>query len=192
MAALVARRGVKPLPPKPLPRRVAELWTRLGIPVDYPRVRGLPLQREAIRLVLVGRAPDDGKAVRLTPRAAAAWKKMRAAAETDGMTLLPLSGFRSVARQTTIIRAKLKTGRPLADILRFVAAPGCSEHHTGRAIDIGSPDESEHFEAAFEKTKEYRWLKRRAGEFGFRLSYPKNNPHGIGYEPWHWCWQAGR
>ncbi|MHB8392777.1 MAG: D-alanyl-D-alanine carboxypeptidase family protein, partial [Acidobacteriaceae bacterium] len=26
-----------------------------------------------------------------------------------------------------------------------------------------------------------------AGHFGFRLSYPRNNRHGIAYEPWHWA-----
>lgn len=168
--------------------RYARVWKQLGIPADYPRVRGLPLQREATKLVLVARAHDDGKAIRLTPRAAAAWRRMRDAAAADGLTLLPLSGFRSVARQTKIIRGHLAKGRPLADILRYVAAPGCSEHHTGRAIDIGSPDESAHFEATFDRTKEYRWLRRRAAEFGFTLSYPRNNPHHIGYEPWHWFW----
>ncbi|WP_415908708.1 M15 family metallopeptidase [Oleiharenicola sp. Vm1] len=166
--------------------RYARLWARLGIPADYPRTRGLPLQREAPRLVLVARAPDDGKAIRLAPRAAAAWRRMQAAAAADGVTLLPLSGFRSVARQTAIIRGHLARGRPLADLLRYVAAPGCSEHHTGRAIDIGSPDERAHFEASFDRTREFRWLRRHAGRFGFRLSYPRRNPHRIGYEPWHW------
>ena len=172
--------------------RYAQLWEKLGIPADYPRVRGLPLQREATRLVSVGRAPDDGKIVRLSPRAAAAWRRMRDAAAKDGITLLPLSGFRSVARQTKIIRGHLAQGRPLADLLRYVAAPGCSEHHTGRALDIGSPDEGAHFEASFDRTKEYRWLKRHAVRFGFRLSYPRNNPHGIGYEPWHWFHTGSR
>jgi zinc D-Ala-D-Ala carboxypeptidase len=166
--------------------RYAKLWAALGIPADYSRARGLPVQREARRLVLVGRAADDNKPVRLAPPAAAAWRRMRDAAAADGITLLPLSGFRSVARQTAIIRRHLKNGRPLDDLLRYVAAPGCSEHHTGRAIDIGSPDESAHFEASFDRTKEYRWLKRHAGRFGFRLSYPRRNPHRIGYEPWHW------
>lgn len=165
--------------------RYQKLWASLGIPADYPRVRGLPVQREAVRLVSVGRTPDK-KIVRLAPRAAAAWRRMRDAAASDGITLLPLSGFRSVARQTAIIRRHLKNGRPLDDLLRYVAAPGCSEHHTGRAIDIGSPDESAHFEAVFDQTKEYRWLKKNAGRFGFRLSYPRRNPHRIGYEPWHW------
>ncbi len=174
-----------------LPARYARLWARFGIPADYPRVRGLPLQREATHLVTVGRSPER-KLVKLTPRAAAAWRRMRDAAAADGLTLLPLSGFRSVARQTQIVRRHLKNGRPLADLLRYVAAPGCSEHHTGRAIDIGSPDETAHFEASFEKTKEHRWLKKHAARYGFRLSYPKNNPHQIGYEPWHWCWWPAR
>lgn len=172
--------------------RYARLWTQLGIPADYCHVRGLPQQREAKRLVLVARAQDGRKAIRLAPRAAAAWRRMQAVAATDGLTLLPLSGFRSVGRQAAIIRAHLANGRSLDDTLRFVAAPGCSEHHTGRALDIGSPDVSTHFVAAFDRTKEFRWLKRRAGEFGFTLSYPKNNPHQIGYEPWHWCWRSCR
>ncbi len=171
--------------------RYAVLWARLGIPADYPRVRGLPVQREARRLVTVGRSPED-RPVRLAPAAAAAWRRMRAAAAADGVELLPLSGFRGVARQTRIVRTHLRNGRPLADLLRYVAAPGCSEHHTGRAIDIGSPEESRHLEATFARTRAHRWLRRRAGEFGFRLSYPRDNPHGIGWEPWHWCWHPPR
>ena len=164
------------------------LWARLGIPADYARTRHLPAQREARALVSIGRAADDGKPVRLAPRAAAAWRRMVAAAARDGVTLLPISGFRSVARQVRIIRRKLAAGRTIGDILRFVAAPGCSEHHTGRAIDIGSPTHCE-LDEHFARTAEYRWLKRHAARFGFHLSYPRNNPHRIGYEPWHWCWR---
>ena len=159
----------------------------LGIPADYARVRGLKAHREARTLVFVGPAPDDGKPVRLAPRAAAAWKKMRESAAHDGIVLLPLSGFRSIARQTKLIRKKLATGRTIDSILRFVAAPGFSEHHTGRALDIGSLEHLE-LDEHFARTAAYRWLRRRAGEFGFHLSYPRGNRHGIGYEPWHWCW----
>jgi len=174
---------------KLLSPRYARIWARFGIPADYPKKRGLPLQREATRLVSIGRAAHEKRLVRLTPTAARAWKRLVAAAKADGVTLLPLSGFRSVARQTQIVRRHLANGRPLDDLLRYVAAPGCSEHHTGRAIDIGSPDEPAHFEASFQRTKEFRWLKRRAAEYNFFLSYPHNNPHGIGYEPWHWCYK---
>ena len=164
------------------------LWKQLGIPADYARTRHLPVQREARTLVLIGRAADDHKPVRLTPAAAAAWHRMVAAARTDGVALLPISGYRSVARQVRIIRRKLAAGKAIGDILRYVAAPGCSEHHTGRAIDIGSPEHCE-LDEDFAKTPESRWLKKHAARFGFHLSYPRNNPHGIGYEPWHWCWR---
>lgn len=177
----------KPRTAKPSSREVARA---LGIPENYGPMRHLHRQREARALASIGRAPDDGKILRLAPRAAAAWKKMREAAARDGIVLLPLSGFRSVARQTAIIRAKVAGGRPIADILRFVAAPGYSEHHTGRALDIGSPEHIE-LDEHFARTAAYRWLRRRAGEFGFILSYPRANRHGIAYEPWHWCWRAG-
>lgn len=169
----------------------AALHHSLGIPDDYGASRSLRRFREANQrtLVLVGRAPDDGRRVRLTRPAAAAWRRMRTAAARDRIELLPLSGFRSVARQIRIIRTKLAAGEAIADILRLVAAPGFSEHHSGRAIDIGSPEHIE-LDEHFARTAAFRWLRRHAGEFGFRLSYPRRNPHGIGYEPWHWCWHG--
>jgi D-alanyl-D-alanine carboxypeptidase len=165
------------------------LWTRLGIPPDYAARAWQRLQPEARRLVVIGRAVDDGKILRLTPRAASAWRRMETAAARDGVTLLPLSAFRSVARQTAIIRRKLARGQPIGAILRVSAAPGCSEHHTGRALDLGTP---EHLglEATFARTRAFRWLIVNAARFGFRLSYPRRNPQGINYEPWHWCWHA--
>jgi D-alanyl-D-alanine carboxypeptidase len=124
----------------------------------------------------------------LTRPAAEAWGRMLAAAMRDRVDLVAISGFRSVARQTEIIREKLAGGQKLADILRRVAAPGFSEHHTGRAIDIGSPEHIE-LDEEFESTAAFRWLQRNAGGFEFTLSFPRGNPHGIVYEPWHWCWR---
>ncbi len=182
MAPVKNRRGVKPLP---------QLNHELGVPKDYGRVRHLRLYREAdvAKLVLVGLAADDGQPVRLVPRAAAAWYRMRDAAVKDGITLLPLSGFRSVERQTENIQRKLKAGQTIEEILLFVAAPGYSEHHTGRAIDIGSPEDVG-LDEKFGNTAAFRWLKKKAGKFGFVMTYPKGNRYGFGYEPWHWCWQA--
>jgi len=168
------------------PRRT--VWAELGIPANYAAARHMPVQREAKALTRIGRN-DDGRILRLTPRAAAAWRRMLAAAAADGLTLVPVSAFRSVARQIKIIRQKLAAGESITAVLRFVAAPGCSEHHTGRALDIGSPDDTG-LDERFARTREFRWLKKHAARFGFRLSYPRGNGHGIGYEPWHWCWQA--
>jgi D-alanyl-D-alanine carboxypeptidase len=165
------------------------LWARLGVPAGYADRARLRLHPEAKRLVFIGRAADDRKILRLTPRAAAAWRRMQTAATAEGITLLPLSAFRSVARQTTIIRRKLARGQAIAAILRVSAVPGCSEHHTGRALDLGAPDHLA-LEISFSRTPAFRWLTRHAARFGFRLSYPRGNPSGISYEPWHWCWHA--
>lgn len=166
--------------------RLRQLWARLGIPADYARARGLPLQREASKLVRIGRSPA-GRSVRLTPAAAAAWRRLQTSAHQDGIELVPISGFRSIARQTRLIRAKLTTGANLHAILHIVAAPGCSEHHTGRALDLGCPGCTE-LTTGFGRTRAFRWLRAHAPRFGFRLSYPRRNPHGISYEPWHWCY----
>ncbi len=168
--------------------QLLQLHRTLGIPADYVARRHMPWQREARRLVPIGPAADDGQTIRLTPRAAAAWTRMRVAAARAEVNLLPLSGFRSVARQAAIIRRKLAAGEPIGRILQLVAAPGCSEHHTGRALDLGSP-ENLRLDAAFARTREFRWLCRHAAAFGFYLSYPRHNLHGIAYEPWHWCWK---
>ena len=34
------------------------------------------------------------------------------------------------------------------------------------------------------------WLRANADAFGFALSYPRDNPHGLVYEPWHWRFAA--
>ena len=164
------------------------LWTRLGIPPAFAQRAERRLQPEARRLVFIGRARDDGRILRLTPAAAKAWRKMQAAAATAGVSLLPLSAFRSVARQTAIIRRKLARGERIEDILRVSAVPGCSEHHTGRALDLGAPGHLK-LEVSFARTREFRWLRRHAKIFGFQLSYPRGNRQGIAYEPWHWCWR---
>ncbi|RXK54945.1 D-alanyl-D-alanine carboxypeptidase family protein [Oleiharenicola lentus] len=161
------------------------LWARLGIPAAVAARASQRLHPEAKRLVFIGRAADDGRILRLTPRAAQAWRRMQAAAAADGVTLVPLSAFRSVARQTLIIRRKLARDQAIADILKVSAVPGCSEHHSGRALDFGAPGHLT-LEATFARTREFRWLTKHAGEFGFRLSYPRGNRQGIAYEPWHW------
>lgn len=162
----------------------------MGIPADYARVRGLPFQREAKRLVRIGRSPA-GRRVRLTPTAAAAWRRLQAAARRDGIELVPISGFRTVHRQTRLIRAKLAAGLRIGAILRTMAAPGCSEHHTGRALDVGCPGCTE-LTTSFGRTRAFRWLQAHAPRYGLRLSYPRSNRHGISYEPWHWCHSGHR
>jgi D-alanyl-D-alanine carboxypeptidase len=113
---------------------------------------------------------------------------MQDAAQSDSVVLLPISGYRSLARQAEIIRSKRDVGQSLESILRVNTAPGYSEHHTGRALDIGTID-SVLLEESFGATPAFAWLSMHAQKFGFRLSYPRGNPLGIAYEPWHWLWR---
>ena len=115
------------------------------------------------------------------------WLRMRNAARVDGIALDAISGYRSHAYQLGIFARKRARGQSVREILHVNAAPGYSEHHAGRALDIGTPGEPA-AEQSFERTPAFVWLRRHAGEFGFTMSYPRNNPHGIAYEPWHWCW----
>ena len=171
-------------------RRIASLHAALGIPADYGRQRALPQYPEASKLVSIGQDVFDREQRLLAP-AATAWRAMAAAAAGDGVTLQVVSAFRSVAYQEGIVRRKLARGQRVEDILQVTAAPGFSEHHSGRAVDVTTPDYPV-LEEVFEESEAFAWLSRRAGEFGFLLSYPRDNPHGLAYEPWHWAWWGDR
>lgn len=168
-------------------RRIAELLATLGLPGDYGRQHCLPLQREPARLVDAGTDVFD-RPRQLTPAAGEAWRQLRAAADRDGVVLQLVSAFRSVDYQAGIIRHKLERGQAVRDILRVSAAPGFSEHHTGRAIDLTTPGAAP-LEVEFEATPAYDWLCAHAAGFGFHHSYPRDNVHRIAFEPWHWCYQ---
>ncbi|MFZ6734209.1 M15 family metallopeptidase [Undibacterium sp. Ji42W] len=157
------------------------------IPPQLLEQRGLLLQQEAIELVLA-ETGEDGRQYLLTPSTNLAWQAMRAAASEDGIALLMISAFRSIARQTEIISDKLAEGQQLEDILLVCAPPGYSEHHTGRAIDIATPEDPE-LEISFDTTAAFAWLQNNAVRFGFQMSYPPGNSNGFQYEPWHWCFQ---
>ena len=122
--------------------------------------------------------------------AARAWSHMREAALRDDVVLEAISGYRSHDYQLGIFERKLARGLTVDEILTVNAAPGYSEHHSGLALDIGAPDEPP-AEESFEHTRAFAWLREHAGGFGFVMSYPRDNPHGIVYEPWHWRYQAG-
>lgn len=157
----------------------------LGIAPELILQRGLTLQQEATHLVLV-ETDQNGKQFLLTANTATAWALMKDAAQRDGVTLLMVSAFRSVQRQIEIIQEKLDNGIPIDAILEVCAPPGYSEHHTGRAIDITCTEEPE-LEISFEHTRAFLWLKGNAEQFGFLMSYPRDNDAGFQYEPWHWC-----
>jgi D-alanyl-D-alanine carboxypeptidase len=161
-----------------------ELHTELGIPTSYGQDTGLPTYGEPAELVDVG--PNlVGRMQRLTAAAAQQWQAMTTAAAADGVELLIVSGFRSIEYQAALIRNKIEAGQVIGDILTVNTAPGYSEHHTGQAVDIATLG-SRPLTEEFETSAAFQWLQQRAQEFGFSMSYPRDNPWGISYEPWHW------
>jgi len=171
--------------PQPYEAHVAAVLRELGIPASYGSETGMPLYREATDLVSVG-ADIYNRDQRLTREAAAGWLAMRAAAEGQGVPLFLVSAFRSVDYQQQIWRRKLAAGESVEQILRVSAAPGYSEHHTGRAVDVTAPGCSPLTEE-FERTAAFAWLVAHAEAFGFSMTYPRDNRYGVIYEPWHWA-----
>lgn len=165
------------------------IFQELGIPEDLPEARGLIPWTEPLELV-TAEISASGREFQLTPKATGAWQILKAAAADDGIKLLMVSAFRSVEYQAAIIRNKLEQGQSLAHILTVNAPPGYSEHHSGCAIDIGSPD-CPGLGEAFENTDAYHWLSVHADQWGFLLSFPRDNRHGYVYEPWHWRYCLG-
>ena len=126
---------------------------------------------------------------KLHPQAHQAWQAMKQAAGDAGIELQLVSAFRSMGYQASLIAKKLDAGQSMADILSTNAAPGHSEHHTGCAIDLTTPG-TDPLQEAFEQTDAFAWLTEHANDHGFSMTYPKDNPWGILYEPWHWRYQA--
>ncbi|HET6633286.1 MAG TPA: M15 family metallopeptidase [Rhodanobacteraceae bacterium] len=171
-------------PPAPLAARLR----RLGIPADYGRRHALRRVREPATLVAIGR-DIHGREQQLAPRAARAFERMRDAAAADGVYLQVVSAYRSTDYQFGILERKLVRGLAIHEILAVSAAPGYSEHHSGRALDLTTPGFAP-LEEEFERSPAFAWLSRHAGRYRFALSYPRGNRHGIAYEPWHWCWRS--
>lgn len=187
LAPAGARPGIAAAPTLPLHRLQARL-DQLGIDSDaYAERTGLALVAEPVWLAFAG-FDRFRRPLWLNVEAARAWSSLRDAAMRDGIVLESISGYRSHDYQLGIFERKLARGQAVDDILTVNAAPGYSEHHSGFALDIGTPGEPP-AEASFEGTSAFDWLTLHAGEHGFCMSYPRDNPHGIVYEPWHWRFQ---
>ncbi|CAM4101538.1 D-alanyl-D-alanine carboxypeptidase family protein [Saccharibacillus endophyticus] len=101
--------------------------------------------------------------------------------------IVVVSGYRDLAEQTEIYYSSLReNGAPYT--AKFVALPGCSEHHTGLAVDVGSAAGGLDFIAPeFPDDGVCGAFKARAAEFGFVQRYKAHKEHltGISCEPWH-------
>ena len=166
---------------------IADLHQRLGIPADYATRTGLFQQRTPDDLVDIGVDVFD-RPQRLRMEAANAWTGLVEAASLDGVTVQLVSAYRSLEYQADLIQRKVESGESISEILTRSAAPGYSEHQGGCAVDVTSPG-SVPLTELFEETQAFHWLVAAAVDHQFVLSYPRSNPYGVVYEPWHWCYQ---
>ena len=129
---------------------------------------------------------DDVPKRYLRKEAALALEELFSLAETDGIELLAVSGYRSFSRQQGIFNVeKDQKGEELAR--QAVALPGQSEHQTGLAMDITSRSANLEITEAFGDTVEGNWVRENAHKAGFIIRYPKGKESitGYQYEPWH-------
>jgi Transglycosylase SLT domain/D-alanyl-D-alanine carboxypeptidase len=102
----------------------------------------------------------DGEGMR--PDVAAAYDQMAAAARSDGIVLMVVSGFRSDAEQAELFAAHPDP--------TWVAPPGHSLHRCATELDLGP-------------SSAYAWLAAHASRFGFTQRYS--------WEAWHYGFDAG-
>lgn len=189
------------LPPTTAAGRTALLTAQSGFQMGLSQV-GFPLVDPS----LLGHLPYEeadpnalqplasNQAVRLRRAAAEQLDRMVAAAQADGVLMLPASGFRSHEEQERLFfDLKAQRGQLVSERAEVSAPPGYSEHHTGYAIDIvDSRFPNTNLNTRFENTPAFKWLQQNAARYSFELSFPRNNPRGISYEPWHWRFVGDR
>ncbi len=101
--------------------------------------------------------------------------------------IVPVSGWRSQAEQQRIWDDTLQESG-MAFTRQYVALPGCSEHQTGLAIDLGKARaEIDFIRPDFPYSGVCQRFRRAALRYGFIERYPQDKEPvtGISHEPWH-------
>lgn len=132
-------------------------------------------------------APLSGDGRILLDRTAAAL--LRACIQACGgeSEIVAISGWRSQDEQQRIWDDSL-AGHGERFTRRYVALPGCSEHQTGLAIDLGRAARRIDFiRPAFPNHGACGRFRRMAAGYGFieRYQHSKEAVTGIAAEPWH-------
>ena len=162
---------------------------RLGVkPAADGRLLGHFPYGEAKPNELVSIAPGQ----QLQRDAATALLAMQAAAQAEGIDLVVLSAYRSVAVQDRLFfDVKSARNQTASERARVSAPPGYSEHSTGYAVDLGDgAAPGTNLSASFDQSAAFAWLEANAPRYQFTLSFPQGNPQGVNYEPWHWRFEG--
>lgn len=144
---------------------------------------------------------DVGSGELLDKRVVADYQAMAAAALKDQFQLRVISGYRSVNDQEQVLSQRVnqlmssegldqKAAEEKAKLT--MTTPGCSEHHTGLALDVvdnqwEASGPGMLLDESYGQQPGAKWLAAHCAEYGFIIRYPegKENLTGITYEPWH-------
>jgi zinc D-Ala-D-Ala carboxypeptidase len=130
---------------------------------------------------------DNQRFESLNTEAGQALMQMMYAAREEGVWIVSVSGFRTIEQQQKLFQDQVKRRGSVEAAAKISAPAGFSEHHTGFAVDLADGKfPKQDITLEFETTNAYRWLTRHAREFGFELSFKRNNSQGVSFEPWHW------
>lgn len=123
----------------------------------------------------------------MVPEAAGALEALFEKARQDNISLTAISGYRSFKRQDAIFASNTNKYGSAAAANQFSARPGESEHQTGLAMDVSSPSVNFALTQRYADTREGKWLKENAPQFGFIIRYQRGKESITGYqfEPWH-------
>lgn len=189
-------------------KMICRLWGMVEEPVDDGRLLVLPSPakpfassyRPGPLMLLADPAIPCTKEVEVSTVLFEPLKAMVAFVNSHpGCRLLVSSGYRSYERQAVLFanrikrvlreHPELKGDRGKAERIagRIVAAPGKSQHMTGRAIDFTTAGVKGNLVEEFADTPEGRLLKDHAWRYGFVFPYAKGKEEITGYiyEPWH-------
>lgn len=173
--------------PSPIERTVVVSPSKAVSPLGNKTYLGHFPYQENPRNRLVNMGKYYHRTEFLDQETAIAFKKMKTDAKTQGVELILISGFRSVAAQKKLFLHQIQKRGNKEAAAKLSAPPGHSEHHTGYALDIGDGKQPKtDLKFQFESTQAYIWLVNNAHKYGFELSFPRNNGQGVSFEPWHW------
>ncbi len=123
-------------------------------------------------------------------------KRLIQAARKDGLTLKPVSGYRSYNYQIRTFKRwtnremkrnpKMTRKQAEEKANTYSARAGHSEHQLGTTIDVLSSENGYKF-SSDAKLKYVAWLDKNAAKFNFKISHGKDSKQFV-YEPWHLRW----
>ena len=162
------------------------------------KLRAIPV-RPIIKTGEPGLVDDD----LLQPKAYEAWLAIKNQAAGDNIPIKLNSGYRTIEWQRNYFVQNLRAAgvstediivgaadTAIVSIIRTIAPPGYSRHHTGYTIDLVCDDGTGR---AFEFTHCFEWLSSDnygvAKRFGWIPSYPDGvDRQGPEPEPWEYVW----